>query len=97
MLKIDEKIRIFEELLESQDYIYAEEMYIYFFTLEQGSFNFLEKLNSIEEIKNKVDFVLAKIDELEIEIELGIALALCTELAEQFKFGLVDLEAERHG
>jgi|UniRef100_UPI0040482D84 hypothetical protein len=61
MLKIDEKIRIFEELLESQDYIYAEEMYIYFFTLEQGSFDFLEKLNSIEEIKNKVDFVLAKI------------------------------------
>lgn len=43
------------------------------------------------------DFVLAKIDELEIEIELGIALALCTELAEQFKFELVDLEAERHG
>lgn len=43
------------------------------------------------------DFVLAKIDELEIEIELGIALVLCTELAEQFKFGLVDLEVERNG
>lgn len=43
------------------------------------------------------DFVLAKINELEIEIELCIALALCTGLAEQFKFGLVDLEAERHG
>ena len=61
MLKIEEKISIFEELLKSQDYIYAEEMYIYFFTLEQGNFSFLEKLNSIEEIKNKVDFVLAKI------------------------------------
>lgn len=61
MLKIEEKIKIFEELLESQDYIYVEEMYIYFFTLEQGDFSFLEKLNSIEEIKKKVDFVLAKI------------------------------------
>lgn len=38
------------------------------------------------------DYVLAKIDDLEIEIELSIALSLCTELAEQFKFGLVDLE-----
>ncbi|WP_111857867.1 hypothetical protein [Acinetobacter sp. CFCC 10889] len=43
------------------------------------------------------DFVLAKIDDLEIEIELSIALALCIELAEQFKFGLVDLEGDRHG
>lgn len=51
---------------------------------------------SVEDIKNE-DFVLIKIDELEIKVELNIALAICTELAEQFKFGLVDLEAERHG
>lgn len=45
-------------------------------------------------ILNGRDYVLVKIDELEIKIELNIALGLCTELAEQFKFGLIDLEAQ---
>lgn len=40
------------------------------------------------------DYVLVKIDELEIKIEIDIALGLCAELAEQFKFGLIDLEAQ---
>lgn len=40
------------------------------------------------------DYVLVKIDELEINIELNIALGLCTELAQQFNFGLIDLEAQ---
>ena len=38
------------------------------------------------------DYVLAKIDELEIKIDTSIALALCMELAKEFKFGLVDEE-----
>lgn len=61
-------------------------------TIEDSSFG--QSSVSVKILDGK-DFVLAKIDELEIEIELSIALALCTELAEQFKFGLVDLEAER--
>ena len=40
------------------------------------------------------NYVLVKIDELEINIELNIALGLCTELAQQFNFGLIDLEAQ---
>ena len=47
---------------------------------------------SVQDVKNE-DFLLVKIDELEIKVELGIALAICTELAEQFKFGLVDLDS----
>ena len=50
---------------------------------------------SVQDVKNE-DFLLVKIDELEIKIELSIALAICTELAEQFKFGLVDLERGEH-
>lgn len=47
---------------------------------------------SVEDIEHS-DFLLVKIDELELKIDLAIALALCTELAEKFKFGLIDLEA----
>ncbi|OTG78503.1 hypothetical protein B9T31_17480 [Acinetobacter sp. ANC 4558] len=46
---------------------------------------------SVSHVKNE-DYVLAKIDELEIKIDTNIALALCTELAREFKFGLVDEE-----
>ena len=51
---------------------------------------------SVEDVENE-DFLLVKIDELEIKIELSIALAICTELATKFNFGLVDLEGDCHG
>ena len=42
MLDLNQKIKIFEELLELDNSNYEEEMYIYFFTLEQGDFDFLK-------------------------------------------------------
>lgn len=62
-------------------------------TIENASYGHTNV--SVQDVKNE-DFLLVKIDELEIKIELSIALAICTELAEQFKFGLVDLEVERN-
>jgi hypothetical protein len=67
MLDLNQKIKIFEELLELDNSNYAEEMYIYFFTLEQGDFDFLNKLASLEEIDKRVKFVLAKIAKHEHE------------------------------
>ena len=61
MLDLNQKIKIFEELIESDNSIYAEEMYIYFFTLEQGEFSFLDKLNNLEEIDKRIKLVLSKI------------------------------------
>lgn len=37
-----------------------DEIYLYFFELENSSFDFLEKLNLEEEIKNKIDFLVSK-------------------------------------
>lgn len=67
MLDLNQKIKIFEELLELDNSNYAEEMYIYFFTLEQGDFDFLNKLANLEEIDKRVKFVLAKIAKHEHE------------------------------
>ena len=67
MLDLNQKIKIFEELLELDNSNYAEEMYIYFFTLEQGDFDFLSKLANLEEIDKRVKFVLAKIAKHEHE------------------------------
>ena len=42
-------------------------MYIYFFTLEQGDFSFLDKLDNLEEIDKRVKLVLSKIAKHEHE------------------------------
>ena len=42
-------------------------MYIYFFTLEQGEFSFLDKLNNLEEIDKRIKLVLSKIAKHEHE------------------------------
>lgn len=60
-------------------------------TIERTNFG---HTNVSAKILDDSDYVLVKIDELEIKIEIDIALGLCTELAEQFKFGLSDLEAQ---
>ena len=67
MLDLNQKIKIFVELIESDNSIYAEEMYIYFFTLEQGEFSFLDKLNNLEEIDKRIKLVLSKIAKHEHE------------------------------
>ena len=67
MLDLNQKIKIFEELIESDNSIYAEEMYIYFFTLEQWEFSFLDKLNNLEEIDKRIKLVLSKIAKHEHE------------------------------
>ena len=67
MLDLNQKIKIFEELIESDNSIYAEEMYIYFFTLEQGEFSFLDKLNNLEEIDKRIKLFLSKIAKHEHE------------------------------
>ena len=60
-------------------------------TIERTNFG---STNVSAKILDDSDYVLVKIDELEIKIEIDIALGLCTELAEQFNFGLSDLEAK---
>ena len=67
MLDLNQKIKIFEELIVSDNSIYAEKMYIYFFTLEQGEFSFLDKLNNLEEIDKRIKLVLSKIAKHEHE------------------------------
>ena len=64
MLSFEEKIAYFEHCLENQNRSYhdsmKDEIYLYFFELENGSFNFLNSLITQDEISNKVDFLVSK-------------------------------------
>lgn len=46
---------------------------------------------SVEDVKGE-DYILAKIDSLEIKIDTNIAMSMFLEMATVFKFGLIDLE-----
>jgi hypothetical protein len=63
MLTFEEKIKIFKTFLEEKQGSYADKMkdeiYFYFFENE-WDFKFLNNLNSIEEIENKIEFVVVK-------------------------------------
>ena len=61
MLSFEEKIAYFEHCLENQNRNYhdtmKDEIYLYFFELENGNFDFLNTLKTQDEIRNKVDFL----------------------------------------
>ncbi len=64
MLSFEEKIAYFEHCLENQNRNYhdtmKDEIYLYFFELENGNFDFLNTLKTQDEIRNKVDFLVSK-------------------------------------
>ena len=62
MLTLEQKIAYFQKYLldNSNECCMKDEIYLYFFELENSSFDFLEKLNFEEEIKNKIDFLVSK-------------------------------------
>lgn len=60
MLTIKQKIKYFEEYLLDNSNWMKEELYLYFFELENGNFKFLEHLNSKTEIENKINFLISK-------------------------------------
>ena len=51
---------------------------------------------SVEDVKGE-DYILAKIDSLEIKIDTNIAMSMFLEMATVFKFGLIDLEDPHQG
>lgn len=60
MLTIKQKVKYFEEyLLDNSDWM-KDELYLYFFELENGNFEFLEHLNSKTEIENKINLLVSK-------------------------------------
>jgi hypothetical protein len=73
MLKLEEKIEIFKNELLSKNESYADTMKdeIYFFFFEnEYPFNFLNELNSVEAIQNKVAVIIHKMIMHEDEEEL---------------------------
>ena len=73
MLKLEEKIEIFKTELLSKNESYADTMKdeIYFFFFEnEYPFDFLNDLNSVEAIQNKVNVIIHKMIMHEDEEEL---------------------------
>ncbi len=64
MLNIETKIKYFQEYLLDTDASYhaqmKEEIYLYFFELENGNFSFLDSLKTKSDIEHKVDFLVSK-------------------------------------
>jgi len=64
MLDLDEKISYFEQCLQNTNTNYydkmKEEIHLYFFEMENGTFDFLESLHTQLEIENKVNFLVSK-------------------------------------
>lgn len=60
MLTINQKIKYFEEYLINNSNCMKDELHLYFFELENGNLEFLEKLHSEIEIQNKVDLLVSK-------------------------------------
>lgn len=64
MLTKSQKIAMFKECLELKNGSYGdkmkEELFFHFFELE-NDFSFLKKLNSQDEIYNRVDFIIGKL------------------------------------
>jgi hypothetical protein len=67
MLSFEDKKQYFEKILEVDNNCFAEELYLYFFTLEQGNFDFLNNLNNYNEIENKTNYLISKIAKHEHE------------------------------
>jgi len=60
MLTLNEKIEYFEQYLQNHDSFMEEELHLYFFELENGSFDFLNQLNSKLAIENKIEYLVEK-------------------------------------
>lgn len=62
MLTIEEKIKYFEKYLFDINHnnCMMDELHLYFFELQNGSFNFLNQLESYADIENKVKFIVSK-------------------------------------
>jgi hypothetical protein len=58
MLTLNKKIDYFEQYLLNCNGFMEEELHIYFFELENGSFDFLNQLNSKPEIEDKIDYLV---------------------------------------
>lgn len=67
MLEFEDKKRYFEKLSEAYDDCFSEELYLYFFVLEQGDFDFLHKCNNYTDIENKMNYLISKIAKHEHE------------------------------
>lgn len=60
MLTIEQKIEYFEKCLLDKSDCMKDELYLYFFELENGKFDFLHKLNSHADIEDKIRFITSK-------------------------------------
>lgn len=61
MLSNEEKIEYFQKLLDVDDNYFKEELYTYYFLLEQGTFEFLNQCNSYDDIDEKTNYLISKI------------------------------------
>jgi hypothetical protein len=74
MLTINEKTLIFKNYLDVKNGSYADEMkdeLYFFFFINENSFNFLKKLNTKEDIFNRVDSIISRMIMHEDEDELS--------------------------
>lgn len=60
MLTFEEKIKYFEKCLQDSDDYLMDELHLYFFELENGSFDFLHTLNFYTDIEDKIRFIISK-------------------------------------
>jgi hypothetical protein len=67
MLNFEDKKRYFEKILEAKNDYLREELYLYFFTLEQGNFDFLHNCNNYNDIEQKTNYLISKIAKHEHE------------------------------
>jgi hypothetical protein len=58
MLTLNEKIEYFGQCLLDYNGCMEQELHLYFFELEYGSFDFLNQLNSKLEIEDKIDYLV---------------------------------------
>jgi len=60
MLTLEQKIEYFKEYLLDESDCMKDELHLYFFELENGKFDFLNKLNSHTAIEDKIRFITSK-------------------------------------
>jgi hypothetical protein len=60
MLTLEKKIEYFKKYLLLESDCMKDELYLYFFELENGQFDFLNNLNTYADIENKTKFIISK-------------------------------------
>lgn len=60
MLTLEQKIEYFKKSLAQENDCMKDELYLYFFELENGKFDFLDKINSHTDIEDKIKFITSK-------------------------------------